>query len=143
MRVDEQLSVADGLCTFRPVGKATLVEGVELVSGAITYCRVRNINKLLVDLRELFGYPVPSLTDRYWMVQDWAEAAQGALVVAVVALPEYVDPNKFGVKAAADAGLKGDVFTSVAEAMAWLSANEPPVIFGSTREMASGQPGSS
>jgi len=88
MRVDEQLSVADGLCTFRPVGKATLVEGVELVSGAITYCRVRKITKLLVDLRELFGYPVPSLADRYWMVQDWAEAAQSALVVAVVALPE-------------------------------------------------------
>ena len=89
-------------------------------ASAITYCRVRNITKLLVDLRELFGYPVPSLADRYWMVQDWAEAAQGALIVAVVALPEYIDPNKFGVKAAADAGLKGDVFTSVADAKAWL-----------------------
>ena len=103
---------------------------------------MRNISKLLVDLRELFGYPVPSLADRYWMVQDWAEAAQGALIVAVVALPEYVDPNKFGVKAAADAGLKGDVFTSIADAMAWLSANEPTVIFGSARETTAGQSGS-
>ena len=88
MRVEKELSVADGVYTFCPLGKATLVEGVELVSDAITYCRVRNITKLLVDLRDLFGYPVPSLADRYWMVQDWAEAAQGALIVAVVALPE-------------------------------------------------------
>ncbi len=139
MRVEDQLSVADGLCTFRPLGKATLVEGVELVSGAIAHCRARNITKLLVDLRELFGYPIPSLADRYWMVQDWAEAAQGALIVAVVALPEYVDPNKFGVKAAADAGLKGDVFTSVADAMEWLLANAADVAAQSPRETASGR----
>jgi hypothetical protein len=125
MQVDDQMTIADGVCTFRPLGKASLIETVDMITSVIARCRARNITKLLVDVTELFGYPVPSLADRFWMVQDWAEAAQGKLVIAVVALPEYIDPNKFGVQAAADAGLKGDVFTSVADAQAWLQVNEP------------------
>jgi hypothetical protein len=58
------------------------------------------------------------------MVQDWAQAAQGELIVALVTLPEYILPGKFGVKAARDAGLKSDVFTSAADAKTWLMANE-------------------
>jgi len=122
---DDQLTIADGMCTFRPVGKASLVESVEMITSVVAQCRARGITSLLVDVTGLFGLPVPSLADRFWMVQDWAHAAQGDLVLAVVALPEYIDPKKFGVKAAADAGLKGDVFTSVAEAKAWLQVNAP------------------
>jgi hypothetical protein len=142
MQVDEQLSVADGVCTFRPLGQASLVESVDMITGVIARCRAQSITKLLVDLRELAGYPVPSLADRFWMVQDWAHAAQGAVIVALVALPQYIDPNKFGVKAAADAGLKGDVFTSVADATAWLVAHAPEVAAGSVREMPPGRSGS-
>ena len=125
MQVKDQLTVADGMCTFRPVGQASLVESVEMITAAIAECRARGITRLLVDVTELFGFPVPSLADRFWMVQDWAHAAQGALVLAVVTLPEYIDPKKFGVKAAADAGLKGDVFTSTTDAKAWLQVNAP------------------
>jgi hypothetical protein len=125
MQVDEQMTITDGVCTFRPFGKTSLVEGVERVTRVIAECRTRNVTKLLVDLTELFGYPIPTLADRFWMAQDWAQAAQGKLVIAFVALPEYIDPKKFGVKAAADAGLKGEVFTTVADAQAWLQANAP------------------
>jgi hypothetical protein len=125
MHVKDQMTVADGMCTFRPLGKASLVASVEMITSVIAECRLQNIAKLLVDVTELFGYPVPTIADRFWMVQDWAQAAQGKVVIAVVALPEFIDPKKFGVRAAADAGLKGDVFTSVAEAKAWLLANAP------------------
>ena len=96
-----------------------------MITGAIALCRAQDVEKLLVDVTGLSGYAVPTLDDRYWMAQDWAHAAQGRVIVAVVALPEFIDAKKFGVKAAADAGLKGDVFTKTAHAEAWLLANAP------------------
>ena len=125
MQVENQMTTTEGVCTFRPMGKASLVESVDMITSVIGQCRARNITKLLVDVTELFGYSVPSLADRFWIVQDWAQAAQGKLVIAVVTSPEYIDPGKFGVQAAADAGLKCDVFTSAADAQAWLQVNEP------------------
>lgn len=56
------------------------------------------------------------------MVRAWAEAAQGMLRVAIVVSPEFVDPEKFGVIAAANFGLVGNVFDSEAGALAWLEA---------------------
>jgi hypothetical protein len=125
MQIQKNMHVAADVCRFRPQGRVSLVEGVEMVTNAIAYCRERGIQRLLVDVTDLTGYPVPTLADRFWMVQDWAHAAQGQVIVAMVALPEYIDPGKFGVKAAADAGLKSDVFTSAEEAQDWLVANAP------------------
>jgi hypothetical protein len=124
MHVEDDMTILDGLCNYRPQGRVSLVVGVEMITAAITHCRDRKISKLLVDVTELTGYPNPTLADRFWMVQDWAQAAQGELIVALVTLPEYIHPGKFGVKAARDAGLKSDVFTSAADAKAWLMANE-------------------
>jgi hypothetical protein len=125
MQVTEDTTVADGICLYRPKGRASLVEAVAMVAHAIARCRARNIRKMLIDVTELTGYPIPTIDDRFWMAQDWAQAAQGELIVAVVALQEYIHPAKFGVKAAADAGLKCDVFTMVEDAQGWLRANEP------------------
>ena len=124
MQVQEETTIVGGICVYRPRGQVSLVEGVAMITRAIEECRARKIRKFLFDVTELTGYPVPTLADRFWMVQDWAQAAQGELIVAAVALPEYIDPGKFGVKAAIDAGLKSDVFTSAADAQAWLQANE-------------------
>ena len=126
MEVEGELSVVGDVCLYSPRGKVSLVEAVELVTVAITGCRVRSVRKLLVDTSGLFGFANPSFADRYWMVQDWAHAADGELILALVTLPDYIHPGKFGVKAAADAGLKGDVFPTVAEAVAWLAANDVP-----------------
>jgi hypothetical protein len=125
MQLPEFMTVAEGLCIFRPQGRVSLIEGVEMVTKAVAHCRILKMERLLVDVRKLTGFPVPTLADRFWMVQDWAQAAQGELITAFVALPEYIDPGKFGVKAAADAGLKGDVFTEEEDARAWLLANAP------------------
>ena len=46
-----------------------------------------------------------------------------AVVVAMVVQPGFIDPQRFGVIAAANAGLKGDVFTSESEAVSWLLRN--------------------
>jgi hypothetical protein len=109
-----------GLCCFRPRGRHSLVGAVELVSDAISTCRTRGVPRLLVDVTGLTDLPIPSLIDRFLMVEDWAQEAKGLVVVAMVAHPEYIHPKKFGVKAALHLGLVCDVFTDEAPAIDWL-----------------------
>ncbi len=112
---------AEGYSAYTPLGDVTLTEGVDMVSRAIAYCHGQKIVKLLVDTTRLTGYATPTLHDRYWMTQDWAAAAQGSVIVAIVALAEHIHPDKFGIKAAADAGMTADVFTMEHDALVWLS----------------------
>jgi hypothetical protein len=119
----EYMRFMDGTCRFTPLGNVTLVDGVAWVTAAIGFCRDRKIPKLLVNITHLRGYSAPTLADRYWMAQDWAEAAAGTVAVAMVAREEDLHPNRFGLKAALDAGLKGALFTSEDEAWNWLRAD--------------------
>ena len=76
---------------------------------------------LLVDATGFVDLPVPTLVDRFLMVEDWAHVAKTTVIVALVAPVEYMHPRKFGVKVALDFGLICDVFSSEVEASAWLS----------------------
>jgi hypothetical protein len=118
----EHLEVKDGVCRFHPRGECTLVETVDLISSAIAYCRREKVRKLLVNATDLTGVPVPSLVDRFLMVEEWAREAKSMVVVAMVVPPEYIHPKKFGVMVAKDFGLTVDVYTSEIDALAWLSA---------------------
>jgi len=64
--------------------------------------------------------PVPTLVDRFLMMEDWAQAAQSMVVVAMVTHSRYIHPHKFGVTVAAHLGLTCDVFTSRDAASKWL-----------------------
>jgi len=121
----EPMEIRDGLCTFRPSGNYSLVEAVDLVSGAIAHCRRRGVGKLLVDATRLVDLPIPTLVDRFLMVEDWAEEAKGTVVVVMVVPPEYIHPRKFGVKVAAHFGLICDVYASEESAAKWLSESAP------------------
>lgn len=81
--------------------------------------REEGLRALLVDILEVRFEP-PSVAERHVMVRTWAEAAQGMLRIAMVAPPTFIDPEKFGVIVAANFGLPGNVFSSEAEALAWL-----------------------
>jgi hypothetical protein len=116
----EHLEVIEGICQFRPRGKCSLVEAVELISRAIAYCRDQHVAKLLVNGTGLVGIPVPSLVDRFLMVEEWAQKAKGMVVVALVVHAEYIHPENFGVKVAADFGMMSDVYTSETDALKWL-----------------------
>jgi hypothetical protein len=116
----ESLEVRNGLAIYRPRGKHSLVDAVDLVSRAIAYCRQRGVKMLLVDATGFFDLPVPSLVDRFLMVEDWAQESKGTVVVAMVVPPEYIHPRKFGVKVALQFGLICDVYVSEEDASAWL-----------------------
>ena len=117
----ESLGFHNGLGTFRPRGRYSLVDAVDLVSNAIAHCRERNVSMLLVDATGFIDLPVPTLVDRFLMVEDWAHEAKATVIVALVAPVEYVHPRKFGVKVALDFGLICDVYSSEVEASKWLS----------------------
>ena len=120
MAVLEQLEIHDGLGIYRPRGKYSLVDAVDLVSRAIAHCREREVNKLLVDATGFVDLSIPTLLDRFLMVEDWAQEAMSTVVVAMIASPEYIHPRKFGVKVALEFGLICDVYSSEEAASAWL-----------------------
>jgi len=121
MNITDHLEVRNGVCEFRPRGESSLVEAVKLVTQSITYCRNQGIDKLLVVTTGLVGVSIPTLVDRFLMAEEWANEAKGMLVGAIVANPQYIHPEKFGIQVAADHGLVADVFTSEADAVKWLA----------------------
>jgi len=117
----DSLQFHDRLGTLRPRGRYSLPDAVDLVSNAIAECRERSVNMLLVDATGMVDLAIPNLVDRFLMVEEWAKEGKGTVIVAMVAPIEYHHPRKFGVKAALHFGLICDVYTSEAEACAWLA----------------------
>lgn len=105
---------------FRPIGNLSLEETVEGVASAIQFAREQGIQELLVNVSALTGFDSPSIFERYQFVEKWASVARGKVRIAMVARAEMIDSQKFGVTVAANRGLVGDVFTTEAEAVAWL-----------------------
>ena len=126
LRKFDPYEVSDGVCTYRLRGKYSLVEAVDLISRAISHCRDHGVTKLLIDATGMQDVPIPTLVDRFLMVEDWAHAAQGRVVVALVAPSGFIDPRKFGMTVAQHFGLVCDVCTSEAAASKWLLESEDP-----------------
>lgn len=120
MAASNRLEVVEDVGYCRLSGNHGFQQSVKAIIEAITAAREQGLRALLVDIVELRGFDAPTITERHVMVRAWAEAAQGMLRVAIVAPPMFIDPEKFGVIAAANFGLTGDVFSSEAEALAWL-----------------------
>ncbi len=122
MEKPENFEITGGCARFAPKCRFTIDEAAAVVSHAIMFCQEQRIPKLFVDATRLPGFPPELLTtiERYWLAQDWAERGRGAVAVAMVTRPQYIDPEKFGVMVANNAGLQIDVFTSELEALEFL-----------------------
>ncbi len=115
-----QLQRAESFATFRLGNVHAFHETEQLLVGAIVQARERGETELIVDITGLTGFAPPTLSARHSLARTWAAASQGQVRLAVVARSAFVDPQKFGVVAAANFGLHGDVFVTEAEAVAWL-----------------------
>ena len=120
MNVTEGITMVEDCAYYRPVGQVSLDEAVELVDRAVVFARERRIPKLLINAKGLSGFPPPSLPERYFTARRFAASAQGIVQLALVVHAEMIDPEKFGVVVARNAGLNADVFTAEPEARAWL-----------------------
>jgi hypothetical protein len=121
MPMIDHFSRTAGLAVFRPFGEYSLVSLVDAVNGAINQCRELRICRLLVVTHGVTGVSPPTLVDRFLAVEDWAQAADGQVVVGLAISAANVDPQRFGVKLAAGFGLTANVFATEAEALEWLS----------------------
>jgi len=115
---------ATGIADLHISGSPSLVEILERVGAAIAECRRRGVDRLLIDMTRIHDVPVPTLHDRFLMVEEWAARAEGEIRIAVVAPEHHIDPRRFGVKVAADHGLVSDVFSDTTAARAWLAAGK-------------------
>lgn len=119
-----RLEIVEGVGCFRLSGSHGFPQSVKAIVEAIVAARELGLRALLVDILELRGFDPPSIVERHGMVRAWAEAAHGTLRIAMAAPPAFIDPDKFGVVAAANFGLTGNVFSSRDEALAWLEETE-------------------
>ena len=105
---------------YRPTGEVSLAQAGQLVMSAIAFAREQHVRKLLVVTSGLTGFKSPDTFDRYYLIHELVKASGGAVRLAVVARPEMIDPQKFGVTVAANSGLTADIFASEDEALEWL-----------------------
>ncbi|MEO8000529.1 MAG: hypothetical protein ABI644_01535 [Arenimonas sp.] len=121
MNDTNELEFLGDIGIFRPVGSYRFQQVVAQVTGIIVKARGQGISKLVVVSYGLSGFESPSLSERHWMVREWVAASASNLKLAMVVPPEFIDPDKFGVVAAANFGFTVNVFTSEAEAINWLN----------------------
>jgi hypothetical protein len=108
------------IAIFRPSGRVSLEQAIELVKAAIASARERGVRKLLIAASELDGFESPGIGTRHYLSRQWAGPSAGMIHMALVPKADMIDPEKFGVMVAKNFGASADVFASEADALAWL-----------------------
>ena len=112
----------EGRHVYRPKGSVSFDEAVALVRAAIAAARRNRVRDLLVDTTALTGFASPDTFERFLAAVEWAEEARASVAWRWSPGQEMIHPEKFGVLVAANKGLVSNVFTTEAEASAWLAA---------------------
>jgi len=123
MTPTENFSLEDGFACFRPVGEFTLEAVTRSIDEAIACCVESGIRNLLVDLRDVTGFPPPGLVERFYFISQWAATSGGRLRLAIVAKSELIAEDMFDIVVAANRGMTSNAFTDRDEAVAWLKKN--------------------
>ena len=119
---DPVFETIEGIIVARLVGRQRNVQAaVELVTRTLSQAVAAGVDKLALDITQLHGFASPSLVERHAMVRVWAATVDGRLVLAIVCSPDLIDPERFGIVAAANFGLHGNVFANLREALPWLA----------------------
>jgi len=116
-------SSSDYIC-YRPAAVVTFAQVIELCSTAVAFARAQNISLLLVDTTQLTGFAAPNTVDRFEFSKRCAQAADGAVKVAFVAMAEMIDGERFGVQVARNRGFLANIFVSEADAAQWLRESQ-------------------
>lgn len=122
MRGPEYFELVADHAIYRPAGALKLAELVDMVADAISHARASGIHRLLVVLTDVTGILPPRPTARYRLVRTWARASAGQVRVAVVTTARMIDPGRFGVIVATNAGMEANVFENEKAALEWLLA---------------------
>ena len=125
MRVTDNLQVEEGYASFRPVGKVTFEEAAAGCVEAIRVAGEQGIARLLINLTGVTGLEPISTLDRFWLAKQCASVAKPGFKIAVVANPDMISEQHFGVMVARNRGLRANVFATEDEAQVWLLSYQP------------------
>ncbi len=125
MKVSDYFRIEEGYDSFRPVGQVSIEEGVAACVEAIQVAGQQGIMRLLINLTGLTELGPISTLDRFWMAEQCAAAAKPGFKLAVVANPDMIDPQHFGLTVATNRGLHASVSTTEEEALVWLLSPQP------------------
>jgi hypothetical protein len=109
---------------LRPAGIKSLDELVNGIDNVLACARQNGVGKVLLNTQDIYGFDSPDIVSRYYFIRQWARSSGGIVRLALVARPEMIDPEKFGVKVARGAGMVADIFESEIEAAMWLDYGE-------------------
>jgi len=107
---------------YRPTGTVDLEQALKMAAGAIRAARDLGLADMLVDTTGLTGLGTLGTFQRYEVGTMLANEAGAHLVVAVLARPELVDPQKIGILVAQNRNAMVDIFSVEKDALAWLDA---------------------
>jgi hypothetical protein len=119
MSLPEHFEVVDGIACYRPTATVSFEEGSALVFRAIDVCHETGAKKILIDIRGLTGFKIPTTFQRFTFSEELASRSTG-IAIAMVAEQEIIGAERFGVTVAKNRGVLGDAFTSESEALKWL-----------------------
>src|SRR6476469_5273542 len=97
---------------------------MELILHAVAFAREHKVRRLLIDTTDLQGFESLTVTNQLNNSERLVREAGATMKIAVVERPEMIDPQRFGAVVAANRGLHGYIFTSEAEAQAWLAGSQ-------------------
>lgn len=117
-----ELESIESIGYFRLSGTWRFRQAVQAISAAIAQADQLGLTRLLVVTLDATGFFPPSMADRHGMVREWAHASMGRVSIAMVVPPAFIDPERFGVVAAANFGMASNVFGCEAEALTWLNS---------------------
>jgi hypothetical protein len=116
----EGFSVSGSRGFFHPVANVSFEQGVEMIAHALKHARSLGLTDVVVNTLEMTGFAPPKVFGRYALATKIVESAGASLRVALVARPEYIDPQKIGVVMVQNRGGSGDIFATEREALKWL-----------------------
>jgi hypothetical protein len=122
--IPDSFTVEENFAAFRPQGDYTFEQMVEMVDNVLAYCRENDVRRLLVNIREVTGFPPPTTMQRFLFATKWSATAGPYVRMSMVCHREFIDSEKIGVTMALNRGLRCEVFTEEPEALTWLLSSE-------------------
>ena len=107
-------------------GALSLGEARSIALDAIRETLDADTNRLLLDFTDADIASTPTLTERFEIVREWADAAPLPYTIAIAAHEDLFDADRVGVIMAARLGLRAHAFTDAVDALMWVKRHRVP-----------------
>lgn len=107
-------------------GVLSLVEARAISLEAIAHAREADVRRLLLDFTDAELSSAPTLTERFEIVREWAEAVPEPFTLAIAAREHVLDPDRIGLIMASRLGLQAHAFSDAVDALLWVKRHRVP-----------------